>query len=100
MFVVEQRGTTLHLLKQSSKPVAQVRKRAKLSVYGEQQKDEEMVDMGAARAKKEGASGFGQNGPNIIGNQEDKQSDGSMASSFKPPFRSITRTGGSQSWFR
>ena len=86
MFVVEHKGTTLHLLKQSSKPVAQVRKRAKLSVYGEQQRDEEMVDMGATRAKKEGASGFGQNGPNIIGNQEDKQSDGSMASSFKPPF--------------
>ena len=45
-----------------------------------------MIDLGATRAKKEGASGFGQNGPNIIGNQEDKQSDGSMASNFKPPF--------------
>ena len=45
-FCIEQKGKTLFLLKQASKPVAQVRKRRKLNIYGEQPVDTEMKDEG------------------------------------------------------
>ena len=86
MSVVEQKGTTIHLLKHSSKPVPQERKRRKLNIYGEQPVKEETIDLAAIREEVKGADTFDQIRPNIIGNQEDKQSSGSMASSFKPPF--------------
>jgi hypothetical protein len=86
MSLVEQKGTTLHLLKHSSKPVSQARKRRKLNIYGETPVEEKNIDLEAIREEVKGADTFDQINPNIIGNQEDKQSSGSMASSFKPPF--------------
>ena len=86
MIFLERKGSTLHLLKQSSKPVPQVRKRRKLNVFGEQPANAEMVDCEGIREEVKAAQVFGQSTPNIIGNQEDKQSSGSLASSFKPPY--------------
>ena len=43
---IEQKGKTLFLLKQASKPVPQVRKRRKLNIYGEQPVDTDMKDEG------------------------------------------------------
>ena len=85
ILVIEQKGSTLHLLKLSSKPVTQVRKRKKLSIFGEQPIEQEMIDLGAMREELKAADTFDQIKPNIIGNQEDKQSSGSMISSFKAP---------------
>ncbi len=85
ILVIEQKGSTLHLLKLSSKPVTQVRKRKKLSIFGEQPIEQEMIDLGAMREELKGADTFDQIKPNIIGNLEDKQSSGSMISSFKAP---------------
>ena len=86
MSVLERKGLTLHLLKKSSKPVPQVRKRRKLNVFGEPPGEEETIDLEALREElKTAPNAFDQNTPNIIGNQEDKQSSGSMASSFKAP---------------
>ena len=45
-FCIEQKGKTLFLLKQASKPEAQVRKRRKLNIYGEQPVDSDMKDEG------------------------------------------------------
>ena len=44
-----------------------------------------MIDLGAMREELKGADTFDQIKPNIIGNLEDKQSSGSMVSSFKAP---------------
>ena len=76
MFVLEQKGTTLHLLKQSSKPVPQIRKRVKRNVFNEGGEEVEMIDLSAVREKLQSTpSIFGQSTPNIIGNQEDKGFD-------------------------
>lgn len=40
-FCVENKGKTLFLLKQASKPVSQRKKRVKLTIFGEEQKQEE-----------------------------------------------------------
>ena len=73
MLVIERKGTTLHLLKQSSKPVPQVRKRRKMNIFGEQPIEQEMIDLGAMREElKSAPNAFDQNTPNIIGNLEDK----------------------------
>ena len=66
--------------------MSQVRKRRKLNIYGETPIEEKMIDLESIREEVKGADTFDQINPNIIGNQEDKQSSGSMASSFKPPF--------------
>ena len=82
-FCIEHKGTTLFLLKQSSKPVPQKGKRFKHNVYGEAAvADQEMIDMRAVSATK---SGNVQSMPNIIGNKEDKEGgDETMYKSVTP----------------
>ena len=66
MSVVEQKGTTLHLLKHSSKPVSQARKRRKLNIYGEPPVEDKPIDLKAMREEVKGADSFDQITPNII----------------------------------
>ena len=76
----EHQGKTLFLLKQQTKPVQQVRKRVKLSVYGEEERKHTVFDMSEVSRQAQLAGGT----PNIIGNVEDRQNSGLMTPSKTP----------------
>ena len=73
----------MHLLKDSSKPVPQMRKRVKLSIYNEDQVREENKMLTIQKPTSLRPS----TGPNIIGNAEDRlneSEDGDKSDGFHP----------------